>query len=133
MEFTFRSFVQQIILITNLANGYIFQFLRPNEKTRSIIHRSIEYVDINDDGIRDWMKRLVSAPELDYSSSSLVSWQVHRLLDSLWMTPPAETNTIENAIPFDRFYPVLSARYNLKARRGISSYNHDRLRFLSLK
>ena len=29
-------------------------------KERDIICRSIEYVDINDDGIRDWMKRLVS-------------------------------------------------------------------------
>ncbi|KAK1131732.1 hypothetical protein K0M31_015892, partial [Melipona bicolor] len=74
-------------------------------KDRDIIYRSIEYVDINDGGIRDWMKRLVSAPELDYSSSSLASWQLHRLLESLWTTPPAKTNTIENAIPFDRFYP----------------------------
>lgn len=44
-----------------------------------------------------------------------------------------ETNTIENAIPFDRFYPLLSARYNLTVHRGISSYNHDRVPSVSLK
>lgn len=44
-----------------------------------------------------------------------------------------ETNTIENAIPFDRFYPLLSSRYNLTVHRGISSYNHDRVRSVSLK
>lgn len=52
---------------------------------------------------------------------------------NLFETSIGTTNTIENAIPFDRFYPLLSARYNLTVHRGISSYNHDRVRSVSLK
>lgn len=54
------------------------------------------------------------------------------IIENLFETS-IETNTVENAIPFDRFYPLLSTRYNLTVHRGISSYNHDRVRSVSLK
>lgn len=69
------------------------------------------------------------------TSMNYSSWKARlnsSIIENLFETS-IETNTVENAIPFDRFYPLLSTRYNLTVHRGISSYNHDRVRSVSLK
>lgn len=90
------------------------------------------YVDTCDNGFREIVdgKRLGNVGGLFVLEGSARS----KFIDyrNLFETS-IETNTIENAIPFDRFYPLLSSRYNLTVHRGISSYNHDRVRSVSLK
>lgn len=84
------------------------------------------HIDTCDNGFKDgWIET-----SMNYSS-----WKARlnsSIIENLFETS-IETNTVENAIPFDRFYPLLSTRYNLTVHRGISSYNHDRVRSVSLK
>ena len=110
----------------------IFSDFYGQMKERDVIRRGIEYQ--RRWYIRDWMKlgwcrhqNSIIRLRVLSRGKSIDYWNlVGRRL------PPRQIRLkmLFRLIDFIRYY---RHRYNLTARRGISSYNHDRLRLLSLK